>query len=181
MTDFYTSDNHFGHWTTEDRNIIKYCDRPFDSISEMDVKMIENWNNVVGHKDTVYHLGDFTFYKNRDIIDAIMDSLNGRKILISGNHDRDYIKKHKEWAEVHQYLERKDRGKGTWLVMFHYPIANWNGSYHKSWHLHGHSHGKYVYPLNENGTKKTALDVGVDTHDFTPWSFDEIKEYMDNL
>ena len=53
---FFTSDTHFNH-----ANIIKFCERPFGSIEEMNEALIANWNRVVGKDDIVFHLGDFCF------------------------------------------------------------------------------------------------------------------------
>ena len=55
---FYISDNHFGHF-----NVIRYDNRPFDNTDTMDKVMIDRWNEVVGDEDTVYILGDFSWYK----------------------------------------------------------------------------------------------------------------------
>lgn len=82
MAIFFTSDTHFGH-----RNIIKYCDRPFSSVEEMDEHMIRVWNEQVGVSDIVFHLGDFSFY-NTSESQRIYDRLKGHKILIRGNHDK---------------------------------------------------------------------------------------------
>lgn len=78
---YILSDTHFGH-----ENIIKYCNRPFTSVQEMDEAMIKNWNSVVDREDTVLHLGDFGLGK-REYIRDIIGKLNGKKILIKGNHD----------------------------------------------------------------------------------------------
>ena len=51
---FFTSDTHFNH-----KAIISYCSRPFESVEEMNDRLIDNWNQVVKPSDTVYHLGDF--------------------------------------------------------------------------------------------------------------------------
>ena len=84
---------HFGHC-----NIIKFTDnegnriRPFDSVEQMDELMIENWNSVVGEKDRIYMMGDFCI--NRRYI-STAEKLNGRKVLLKGNHDifklKDYL------------------------------------------------------------------------------------------
>lgn len=84
---FVISDTHFYH-----ENIIKYCNRPFPSVVEMNAALIENWNRTVRNQDVVIHLGDFAFTKaNKKLaevkITALAHGLNGHKILILGNHD----------------------------------------------------------------------------------------------
>ena len=82
MTNIYvTSDLHFDH-----ANIIKYCNRPFKDVEEMNKTLIDNWNNIVQPDDTVICLGDFSL-GNRENIITIGQKLNGHKILILGNHD----------------------------------------------------------------------------------------------
>lgn len=78
---FFTSDLHFGH-----KNIIKFCNRPWDTTEEMDEALIANWNSVVGDNDIVFDLGDFAFATNRRWKD-ILERLNGRHYLILGNHE----------------------------------------------------------------------------------------------
>lgn len=79
---YYISDTHFGH-----KNVIRYDNRPFDSIEEMDEAMIQLWNETVNDADAVYILGDFSWYKE-DKTALILGKLKGHKILIKGNHDR---------------------------------------------------------------------------------------------
>lgn len=78
MKYFIIADTHFGH-----KNIIKYCNRPFKTIEEMDETLIKNWNEVVSKEDTVLHLGD-VFLCGKEKAKQIMSRLNGKKILIKG-------------------------------------------------------------------------------------------------
>ena len=90
MKRFIIADLHFGH-----ENIIKYESRPFANVKEMNNRLIKLWNSVVGSDDLVYVLGDFTLSRRMVVIKNLVNSLNGRKILVMGNHDtrkpRDYI------------------------------------------------------------------------------------------
>ncbi len=83
---YLISDTHFNH-----KNIIGYENRPFDSVEEMNQQLIANWNKMISNKDTIYHLGDFAS-GNYDEVKTIADQLNGYKILIKGNHDRNHSK-----------------------------------------------------------------------------------------
>ena len=87
---YYTSDLHFGH-----KNIIKYENRPFESIEDMTEGLIERWNNKVTNNDVVYILGDFALknsYMNKAKILECFKRLNGYKYLVPGNHE-DYLTK----------------------------------------------------------------------------------------
>ena len=79
---YYTSDLHFGH-----KNIIKYENRPWSSVKEMDQGLIDRWNNRVKNRDLVYILGDFTLSVSTSYVENILTALKGRKVLITGNHD----------------------------------------------------------------------------------------------
>lgn len=78
---FYIADMHFGH-----KNIVRYDNRPFDSVEEMDKALIQLWNETVGSDDVVYILGDFSWYKE-DKTAFILGCLKGHKVLVKGNHD----------------------------------------------------------------------------------------------
>ena len=147
MTIFYTSDTHFGH-----ENIIKYCNRPWRDVREMDRRMETMWNSIVEPDDVVYHLGDFCM-GNRQNGHEILKRLNGRKILIAGNHDTFQVEEWPEWEKVFPYLDMKDGNK--WITLFHYPIEEWNGKSHRRLHFHGHSHGT-------SRPMKRRFDVGWD-------------------
>lgn len=81
MKYFVIADTHFGH-----EKIIRYCNRPFRTVEEMDETLIKNWNETVSKKDTVLVLGDFAL-GTKEYIENITKKLNGNKILILGNHD----------------------------------------------------------------------------------------------
>lgn len=169
MNIFFTSDTHYFH-----ANIIRYSNRPFSSVQEMNEKMIENYNAVVKPNDIVYHLGDFSFGKLDETI-KIASRLNGKKHLITGNHDH----KHREQKSfIDNFVWVKDyhelRHDNTKIVLCHYPFESWNTSGHGSIHLHGHSHSN----LGHNNKKR--MDVGVDCHDYAPISLEEIIEVMKN-
>lgn len=166
---YYTSDLHLFH-----ANIIRLCDRPFKDIFEMNRTIIDKWNKRVKYNDTVYILGDVGLPKSReDVTHTIktLKMLNGHKVLIVGNHDKDLLK-HPEFRacfdEIHHYREVRDNKRK--VVLFHYPIEEWNGFYRDSIHLYGHVHNSDV------GLKqiKNRYNVGVDVNDFEPKTLDEL-------
>lgn len=71
MAIWFTSDHHFGH-----ANIIKYTERPFNSVGHMNASMIGSWNGVVAPDDTVYYLGDFAMQPH--LVAEILPQLNGK-------------------------------------------------------------------------------------------------------
>ncbi len=165
---FFISDTHFGH-----RNIVNFTDcndkplRPFDSVDEMDEHMVSNWNYVVKPGDTIYHLGDVVI--NRRAL-QILDRLNGRKILIKGNHDifklTDYTK---YFVDIRAYKVMSKHG----FICSHIPIhpeslARWKLN------IHGHLHGSTL-------PDKKYLSVCVEQINYTPISFDEILEKVSKL
>lgn len=156
---FFTSDTHFGH-----SNIIRYCNRPFNDKFEMDETIINNINSVVSPNDTLYHLGDFSFGPQ----DEFREKINCNNIhLIKGNHDKQI--QYNLFASVKDMNEYKDKYKT--IVLCHYSMRVWNKKHHNSWHLFGHSHGTLEdFDL--------SFDCGVDSHDFKPWSIDEIASKM---
>ena len=79
---YVMSDTHFGH-----KNVIQYCRPNFKSVEEMDETLIKNWNDTVDNDDTVFFLGDFALGPSDRLVE-LGKRLNGKKILIRGNHDR---------------------------------------------------------------------------------------------
>lgn len=101
MTDFFISDTHFDHY-----NIINFAKRPFTTTDEMNEALIQNWNRRVGKQDTVYHIGDVGFFRSAQRMQDVMSHLNGRKILILGNHDK-FTKTQYRMAgfeEIHKHI-----------------------------------------------------------------------------
>ena len=127
---FFTADLHFGH-----ENIIKFCNRPFDTVEAMNKALINNWNQAVGHDDEIYILGDFTSDNGK--AKRFLPYLNGKKYMIAGNHDKwlndpDETFFLLEWVKEYAIIG----GMGFKWVLFHYPIAEWAGFYSGSIHLH---------------------------------------------
>ena len=163
MTTFFTADTHFGH-----ANIIKYCVRPFMTVEDMDVALVNNWNAVVKPMDVVWHLGDFAFPRKlpKGRLADIFASLNGEKHLIRGNHD------HKETCEL-PWASIGDLRKVEGIILCHYGLEVWDGSfYDRTPHFHGHSHGALTKRPNR-------FDVGVDCWDFRPVTADEVTRRED--
>jgi len=150
-----TSDLHLGH-----SNIIKYCPKTrgqYRDGQHMNESMIAEWNSHVDENDTVYILGDVGFMTTEKLIETV-NRLQGKKILIEGNHDRKALKNEAYracFAEIHQYLTIGF--EGTKVVMFHYPILDHEECARGSVHFHGHRHG------DSSGLEKYRVrDVGVD-------------------
>jgi calcineurin-like phosphoesterase family protein len=135
----------------------------------MDEVMIRKWNSVVKSKDVIYIIGDFAFDRHGGRISGLVNQLNGKKVLIKGNHDHwanlNIIPKINDlFDEVVDYKEIKyNKIK---FILFHYPLLDWNFKKFDSIHLHGHQHvTNYDIP--------NMLNVSIDLHDYKPISIDE--------
>ncbi|MGV8130484.1 MAG: hypothetical protein ACP5N7_00095 [Candidatus Pacearchaeota archaeon] len=171
----FTSDQHFGH-----KNIIKYCNRPYKTVQEMDDDLINRWNKIVDPQDTVYQLGDLTFSDNETYLHDLFNRLHGKKIILPGNHDpKKAIRIYKEYAYVTR-LEELHLPDVPLITLCHYPMMTWNKSGYGSWQLFGHHHGQ----LSQHGVdpalniRNTQIDVGVDTNDYYPYTLDDIKKIL---
>ena len=160
MKTYITADLHFGH-----KNIMTFCPvtraRFRGDVDYMTEAMITEWNEIVEPIDTVYILGDVAFMSGYTAA-LIMMRLNGRKILIEGNHDRKTLMDvnfRNQFAEVHKYYTTTY--DGNFITMLHYPIAEWDRMHRGALHFHGHLHG------NTSGLEEfRALDVGMDATGF---------------
>ena len=140
---YFISDLHFYH-----QNLNEQMDcRGFADGKEMNEYMIRQWNRRVGPKDEVVILGDLSVGKGKATT-VIVEQLNGRLILLEGNHDRflgdkQFDRSRFEW--IGPYLELQDHKRK--LVLCHYPILCYNGQYRKmrdgsdrTFMLYGHVH-----------------------------------------
>lgn len=158
---FLVSDTHFGH-----AGICKFTDkdskpvRPWDDAEKMNEDMVELWNQTVGPKDKVYHLGDVVI--NRRYL-SILERLNGDKVLIKGNHDLfkldDYTK---YFRDIRAYWPMNK------FLLSHIPVhegqfSRWRGN------IHGHLH------TNEMSDPR-YMNVCVEKTDYRPILFEEVMQ-----
>ena len=180
---FVTSDLHLGH-----ARIIAYADRPFESVDDMHETLIQRWNEHVPKDQIVYIVGDVAH--GPDSVSTairVLTQMNGRKILIRGNHD--YAKTGKKYGPIDYgdlFIECHDgpvevKYNKRRYVLFHYPMETWNASTHGSIHLHGHSHGQLPPRLGPKEPLRFGrrLDVGVDCHDYYPLPFSTVEQLIE--
>jgi calcineurin-like phosphoesterase family protein len=163
MTVYLSADSHFSH-----TNILKFCNRPFANIDEMNSALVTNWNAVVTDDDSVWHLGDFCWHGS----EHFFHRLNGKKHLIIGNHDGRKTLTLPWASQPRDYHEMKlidGEGISHELVLSHYPFEEWNRYYKGSIHLYGHVHARKL-----NDCSKPRFDVGVDNCNFAPITLDQI-------
>ena len=168
---YFISDTHFNHL-----NIIKYCNRHFNNVEEMNEAIIKNWNNIVSNEDTIYHLGDFALGTKESIKD-IVNRLNGKKYLIRGNHDKWGVSTYESFGfivlknaqiEIDEYK----------LMLSHIPIPD--SQIPKGFvNIHGHIHDKKLYECIEKYEPsrysiEKHINISCDVTDFKPISLSEI-------
>ena len=159
MQRWVISDTHLFH-----ARIIEYCQRPFSTVEEMNQVIMKNWNQVIARDDIVYVLGDFCF-GNKEKLKEIVSQLNGRKILILGNHDKltkgAYLEAGFETVSKCPMIVDAD------FILSHQPIQ---GDLGKFYNIHGHRH---KLP-NEAQFSPRHFDIGVDDHNFFPHNLDTV-------
>ena len=179
---YYSSDTHYNH-----QNTIKALSswdsdgfREFASVKHMNETLIANFNEVVGIKDELFLLGDVAF--GESALFEFIKQLKYKNIhLILGNHDK-RIRKHPNnysslFKSINTDLELKFNDFDKRIFLSHYAHVVWPNSHHLAWHLFGHSHNN----LPENRISKNSFDCGVDTNNYYPYSFDDIKNKMYKL
>lgn len=192
MAIFFTSDHHFYH-----NNVIRYCNRPFTNVEEMNEMLIKNWNDTVGPDDIVYCLGDFSMAFRP--VEVFSTRLMGKKYLVPGNHDfcHSYHKRSRNVDQRAKWTQKYvDNG---WIVLpeqttieipgvatfnlCHHPYklehpaddkyAKWRPKDDGRWLLCGHVHEKWQKFEN-------MINVGVDVWDFKPVSVQQIEKIICN-
>ena len=164
MKYFVISDTHFGH-----KNIIDYCNRPFNSVEDMDKTLIKNWNETVSNNDLIIHLGDFAL-TSKDRIKEIVSQLNGKKILILGNHDN-YTEQFYREVGFHTVSKFPILYGGTcenpgFYLMSHAPLILGETTPYFNFYGHVHNDSRYI----ENATSKC---VSVERIGYRPYCFME--------
>ena len=176
---FFTSDTHWGH-----TNILAFCNRPYKNVEEMNHCLIDNWNKKVPVDGVVFHLGDFAwggypFWKN------IRDQLNGKIILIKGNHDeKNLTSTAAQELFEHVAYQMKIRVEGRAVYLNHNPFLCYGGTYRDPkglvYQAFGHVHsgpGAKGLDVERLGVLfPTQYDVGVDNNNYEPISWAEFNE-----
>ena len=177
---WFSSDQHFWH-----NNILKYCNRPFETVEAMNDALVANWNSVVKPDDHVYHLGDFCF-GNVEKWNWCLEPgrLNGHIHLILGNHDPDRVFREGTLIERFDTIDYQKTLiiEGWTVILNHFPFLSFSNNLdHKVIGLSGHTHvGQLSSSVESYDTlkamyKPNQYDVGVDNNNFTPVSWAEVK------
>ncbi len=186
MTTWFTSDLHFGHI-----NIISYANRPFDDVEQMDAALRDRWNACVADDDEVWVLGDVAMGRISHTL-PLVGGLNGRKLLVAGNHDRcwagngwraaHWTHRYLEagFAEVHQGSVHLEVG-GHPVLACHFPYRGDSQDADRFvedrpvdeglWLLHGHVHSQWRQ-------LDTMINVGVDVWGYRPVSAETLAELI---
>lgn len=168
---FVTSDLHFFH-----ANIIELCKRPFTNVEIMNECLIENWNAKVEKDDLVIYCGDFALCA-ADNFDSVIHRLNGRKVLVKGNHDsrsNKFYLDNNRFAFVCDYFSMKN------ILFTHRPIeyqSICDSKWTESINAHGHIHNSRSEIIKKYEISDQKLfNVSCEVHDYFPITLEEIKE-----
>ncbi len=177
---FFIADSHFGH-----ENIIRYEQRIWRTVEEMDAAMIELWNRQVDAEDDVYVLGDLC-HCSLEHAQECLCRLNGKLHLIRGNHDLREAAYERYFTEVCDYkelpLEKVLGSAGTsgdartpktpetsgtpedhderLLILSHYFMPFFHRCQKGAIHLYGHTHNTPAYEEEEK-FKRSMCSRGI--------------------
>jgi calcineurin-like phosphoesterase family protein len=160
MTNFYfTSDHHFNH-----KRVIEFGHRPFSTLSEMETVLISNWNQTVKPSDTVFIVGDFNFLGTSNTF-VLMNKLNGFKVFISGNHDKQ------------QFLDSCIVNMlGKQFEVIHNPDYS---SYMNV--IHGHVHLPSAVKIHRQKNGRLFINVNVELWDYKPVSVKTLSKLINKF
>lgn len=164
MNIFFTADLHLSH-----KNICKFAKRPFNNVDHMNECLVQNWNADIKQGDLVYILGDFAWRDHGHWLHR----LNGKKVLIRGNHDKMSGHALSLFSEVYD-LRTISINKQK-IVLCHYKLSTWAGKYRKEWHFYGHSHGRIAERDDVH-----SCDVGIDAWDYRPVPYEVLQAKMNS-
>lgn len=165
---YFIADTHF-----YDDSIIMYEKRPFKNVKEMNQELVKNWNETVNKKDLIFILGDFIFNGEEDynrLVRQALSQLNGKKILIMGNHDtlteKEYIELGFDSAYQYPILYNE------FLILSHEPLyMNTQSPYVN---IFGHVHGNPTF----KDCSSNSFCVSVERIKYKPI---ELGEIIDRL
>lgn len=161
MFDFITSDQHFGH-----KRIIELCDRPFRDLDEMQETLIRRYNDRVQPGQICVWAGD-SFFSRVDAMAYIMSRLNGRKVLVRGNHDKRTRTAYRRAGFEEVFPEIECVLAKTPCKIRHIPPVYPKGDVI----IHGHTH-------STKRLSAVGVHVGVDAWGYAPASRQEIEELI---
>jgi calcineurin-like phosphoesterase family protein len=189
MTFRFISDLHIGH-----ENVLRFDQRPFENMFQMENVIIDNWNKNVKKHDRTYILGDTIWSPKFKDWKEFLDKLNGQKVLIVGNHDakdQTLAKLKKENVILdYKYMDVITVGNKK-VILSHSPQPFYFKQYSPNVvHLYGHVHltPDYDYMkeiikhqeerFSESISKMHCYNVGCmcPEIDYTPRTIDEIIE-----
>jgi Predicted phosphoesterase or phosphohydrolase len=173
--------------------VIRFDNRPFTSVEEMDETLIQRWNAKVGKGDLVYVLGDLIWKSRNGDAHNLIKSLNGQIILIKGNHDRflHNAKAKETLAGIKDYEDicvTLEDGSVRRCILSHYFMPMYNGHWHQAIHLHGHSHFtaeskielRIAKELNDEGFANEIYNVGCMYWNYEPVTLDEVLRHEES-
>lgn len=186
---FFTSDTHFGH-----KNILKFCNRPFENIKQHNEALVQYWNETVGPNDIIFHLGDFFWFNSRTETLKLIKQLNGQIYVVPGNHDtinqfeyclRDLPNFHLISDVACVFLTNYDSnqpGKSIEIYLSHFVLSTWSHRDRKAINLFGHIHSGPLANVDFDDDiplRSYQYDVGCDNNNYRPIEIREILKIMD--